>query len=289
MIFSMIEYTLMVILRNIKKRGKIMRPIHISTIVGSPVLVEEQIPQIRKAGFGGFFTSYTGTEPLDAWAQVAKENRLDFETVHGPFQYANRMWEPGKTGDMYLDYLKTTVDACHRIHVDKFILHTSVTNHAPEISQEGLLRFRALCDYAKTLGIHICFENIEPLPHLKAVMDFVTDPFHGFCWDIGHNICYTPHVDMMELYKDRLMCLHIHDNRGVTQPGNIDYRDDLHLLPFDGVLDWDWFAEKLNECHYEGPVTLEVSDQNPLYAAMSTEDYLAAAYERGCRIREKLM
>ena len=266
-----------------------MYHINISTIVGSSIPVEEQIPLIRQAGFDGFFTLHTGTEPLDVWARLAEKTGLDFETIHGPFQYANRMWEPGKDGDDYLDVLKASVLACRQIQVDKFILHTTVGNQAPEISREGLSRFGRLCDYAKSLGVHICFENIEPLPHLKAVMDFVTDPFHGFCWDIGHNICYSPHIDLMERYGCRLMCLHIHDNRGVTRPGNIDYRDDLHLLPFDGVLDWDWFAEKLKEYHYKGPVTLEVSNQSlPEYRAMSAEDYLAAAYERGCRIREKL-
>ncbi len=267
-----------------------MRHIHICSIVGSKVPIEEQIPLIKKTGFHGFFTMYTGSEPLEAWARLLKEHQLDFETVHGPFQFANRMWEPGKAGDEYLDFMKSLIHACHQIQVDKFILHVTVGNQAPEVNQEGLARIQSLCDYAKSLGVHICFENIEPLPHLQAVMDSIRDPFHGFCWDIGHNICYTPDIDMLKRYGDRLMCLHIHDNRGVTQPGNIDYRDDLHLLPFDGILDWDWYAAQLNRYQYRGPVTLEVSDQNwPGYLGMSTEEYLTAAYERGCRICEKLI
>ena len=121
-------------------------------------------------------------------------------------------------------------------------------------------------------------------------MDYIPDPYHGFCWDIGHNLCYTPNIDMLEHYGNRLMCLHIHDNYGVTQPGNIDYRDDIHLLPFDGVLDWEWFAAQLNRYHYQGPVTLEVSDQNkPEYHAMSVKEYLEAAYACGEKIREMLL
>lgn len=266
-----------------------MRHIHICPIVGSKIPIEEQIPLIKKTGFDGFFTMYTGSEPLGSWARLLKDHQLDFEAVHGPFQFANRMWEAGKAGDGYLDFMKSILYDCRQAQVHRFILHTTVGNHAPQVNKEGLARFQDLCDYAKSLDIHICFENIEPLPHLRAVMDSVQDPFHGFCWDIGHNLCYTPDTDMLKLYGDRLMCLHIHDNRGVTQPGNIDYRDDLHLLPFDGILDWDWYASQLNLCHYQGPVTLEVSDQNrPGYLAMSAEEYFAAAYERGCRIREKL-
>ncbi len=267
-----------------------MQKINISAIVGSKVPVEEQIPMIRDAGFDGFFAVHTGCEPLKAWAKLVREQQLDFESVHGPFHLVNRMWETGMDGDDYLDLLKESVHACHQISVNRFILHVTVGNRAPDISEEGLKRFLALCDYAKEQEVHICFENIEPLPHLKAVMDFIPDPYHGFCWDIGHNLCYTPHIDMMERYGDRLMCLHIHDNHGVTQPGNIDYRDDIHLLPFDGVLDWEWFASQLKKYHYNGPVTLEVSDQGlPEYRAMSTREYLAAAYERGRRIREMLL
>lgn len=267
-----------------------MQNINISALVGSRIPVKEQIPMIKEAGFDGFFAVHTGCEPLKDWARLVREQTLDFESVHGPFQFVNRMWEEGKTGDDYLDLLKSSVHACHQISVDRYILHTTVGNHAPDISEVGLWRFQALCDYAKEQEVHICFENIEPLPHLQAVMDSVLDPYHGFCWDIGHNLCYTPHIDMMERYGDRLMCLHIHDNHGVTQPGNIDYRDDIHLLPFDGVLDWEWFASQLKKYHYQGPVTLEVSDQSlPEYRSMSTREYLAAAYERGCRIRDMLL
>jgi sugar phosphate isomerase/epimerase len=63
--------------------------------------------------------------------------------------------------------------------------------------------------------------KIEPLPHLDAVMDHIQDPFHGFCWDIGHNACYSPHIDMAKKYGQRLKCLHIHDNRGITRPGDL--------------------------------------------------------------------
>lgn len=267
-----------------------MRKINISAIVGSTVPIEEQIPLMKEVGFDGFFATYTGCEPLEHWARLVREQQMDFETIHGPYQYANRMWESGKTGDEYLTFLKSSVDACHAIAVDKFILHVTVGNTAPDISPKGLERFCALCDYAKSLGVHICFENLEPLPHLKAVMDCISDPFHGFCWDIGHNLCYSPDTDMMECYGGRLMCLHIHDNRGVTQPGNIDYRDDIHLLPFDGVLDWDWFAAQLNRYGYQGPVTLEVSDQGmPAYRTMPVKAYLEAAFARGKRIRDMLL
>ena len=266
-----------------------MRPINISTVIGCAISETEQIPMIKKAGFDGFFTMFTGTEPIDLWAKEARKHNLEFETIHGSFQYANRLWESDSSAEEYLAYLQSIIDSCHQISVDKCILHVTVGNTAPPISPEGLLRFQKLCDYAKSQNVHICFENLEPLPHLEAVMDFVKDPFHGFCWDIGHNACYTPNLDLMKKYGSRLKCLHIHDNLGVTRPGDIDYRDDRHFLPFDGILDWDWFVGQLSKYHYEGPITLEVSNQGlPKYQTMSLEEYLKEAYNRGVKLRDKL-
>ena len=169
-------------------------------------------------------------------------------------------------------------------------MHVTVGNTAPPISSNGLILFQELCDYAKEKNVHICFENLEPLPHIDAVMDYIKDPFHGFCWDCGHNLCYSPHIDMIKKFGSRLKCLHIHDNLGVTQPGNIDYRDDRHYLPFDGTLDWNWFVEKLSVLNYTGPITLEVSILGKSeYQNLSLTEYLNNAYERATKLRDMLI
>ena len=91
-------------------------------------------------------------------------------------------------------------------------------------------------------------------------------------------------------FGSRLKCLHIHDNLGVTQPGNIDYRDDRHYLPFDGTLDWNWFVEKLSVLNYTGPITLEVSILGKSeYQNLSLTEYLNNAYERATKLRDMLI
>ncbi len=269
-----------------------MQKINISTVLDCSVSIEEQLPLIKAAGFDGFFLLYEGTEeePIDLWAEQAEKLGLEFETVHGPFIKANDLWEAGEKGREYLKFLKhNIIDVCNRIHVTKLVMHVTVGNTAPSVNDKGLALFKELCDYAKEKNVHIAFENLEPLPHIDAVLEHITDPFHGFCWDCGHNTCYTPHIDMMKKFGSRVLCLHIHDNYGVTQPGSIDYRDDRHMLPFDGILDWDWFADKIRTAHYEGPITLEVSVKSKQsYKDMSIEDYLAKAYERACRLRDKI-
>ena len=148
-----------------------MQDINISTIIGSTVPVEEQLKLIKNAGFDGFFLTYTGIEPLVSWAETAYQLGLKFETIHGPYSQANRIWEAGDIGKDYLTYLKKIINDCHSVNVDKLIMHVTVGNTAPPISSNGLILFQELCDYAKEKNVHICFENLEPLPHIEAVMD----------------------------------------------------------------------------------------------------------------------
>ena len=77
-----------------------------------------------------------------------------------------------------------------------------------------------------------------------------------------------------ELCKDKIFAVHLHDN---------DKSDDLHLLPFEGTIDWESVITKLKQCNYQGPVTLELCYRNH-YLNMSLEEF----YKKGYEIGEKL-
>ena len=69
----------------------------------------------------------------------------------------------------------------------------------------------------------------------------------------------------------------------------ITWIDDLHLLPFDGINDWQGVAARLVEC--DGPLTFELTTQskpgrheNDKYARMTAAEYLTEAYSRACRV-----
>ncbi len=60
-------------------------------------------------------------------------------------------------------------------------------------------------------------------------------------------------------------------------------------IPFDGICDWQYVAEKLKD--FEGPLTFELTThskpdrhENDKYSRMSAADYLAEAYSRACRV-----
>ena len=265
-----------------------MRPLGMS-LTGGDTPWREQMRLIADAGFDCTFFDWEEDVEAAAQADYARSLGLSVDSLHAPFGKINAIWEDSQAGEDCLSQLLRVIDDCAAAGIGKLVMHTTVGNHPPQTSELGFIRYRTMCDHAKEKGVHICFENLEPFPHLHEIMGTIDDPFHGFCWDCGHNLCYTPHVDMMALYADRLQCLHLHDNYGVTQPGNIDFRDDLHMLPFDGVLDWDWVARKMTDSGYAGPLTFEYSSRTARrHAGRPYGEFVQMAKERAEKLRDRI-
>ena len=62
--------------------------------------------------------------------------------------------------------------------------------------------------------------------------------------------------------------------------GTISKYDDLHLLPFDGTVDWAAAQTQLK--HFEGPLTFELSVK---HYDMPPADFFRLAYDRACKVR----
>jgi len=262
-----------------------MRKSGVSIISDTPVSKEEQIRMIKSAGFDCFFSPFYDDEPIDKWKDLATSLGLEYETVHLPFYTAtglnaNNLWEDTLDGEEYFNYIKRQIDGCSNAEIPIGVMHVSCESVGPEPGQFGIDRFRKLCDYAEKKNVKLAFENLELPEHLHKVMDIIGD-FHGFCWDCGHNLCYTPETDMSAIYGDKIICTHIHDNFGVTKPGNIHWHDDLHILPFDGHMDWEWYGKRIKEIGYNGPLTLELLlKSKEEYKTMPLDEFFRTAYER---------
>ena len=261
-----------------------MRKLGVSVVKNESTDIYKQIPMIKASGFDCFFFSYQDGIDVGRICQIAEEQNLEIETVHLPFSKMNSMWENKQEGTDYLNYLCGIIAECASHGITKAVLHITVHTIAPPVSDVGIKRFKELFAFAQNQKVHLCVENLEPQPHLQVIMDMLPD-YHGFCWDCGHNLCYTPLDDMMDRFGDRLLCTHIHDNRGISCPGDVHYRDDLHLLPFDGNLNWQWFADKIKNSDYMGPLTLELSLKSmDEYSKMPLQEFFNDAYRRGCKL-----
>lgn len=262
-------------------------------VLGGPYDKKEQIKIFKKVGFDGFFTGWSDSYNVGEFRALADELGMIYQSIHAPFEKSAVMWGEGAEADEAVDELIRCVRDCAKYNVPIMVVHAFIgfEDHTP--NEHGIINYGKVVEEASKLGVKIAFENTEGEEHLAALMDAFQDcPNVGFCWDTGHQMCYNHSKDMMELYGDRLLCTHLNDNLGISDfDGKIFWTDDLHILPFDGIGDWEDIAKKLNRHSYKGELTFELNLQskpgkheNDIYKNMPFELYVTEAYKRACRI-----
>ncbi len=240
----------------------------------------ETLSLLKQTGFDCFFTEKIDLPTVSALKNKAEALGLDFEFIHAPYEGINNLW---LTGEAYLSTyqkIQQTIDSASENGVKTIILHVSSTWNPPHVNDLGFSRYDALVEYAQKKNVRIAFENLRKVGNLACLMDrYERVENVGFCLDIGHEHCYTKTVPFMDLFGERLLCTHIHDNFG--KPNDPNANGDLHLLPFDGNIDYQKMIRKLDEYAYKGSLMLEVFDvQSPSYLAMPPESFIQTAFDR---------
>ncbi len=252
----------------------------------------EMLTLYRETGFEAFFTGWKKEFDVAAIRAHADSLGMIYQSIHAPFLKAAAMWESGEAADAAVTELLDCLHDCAANDVPLMICHAMIgfDKHTP--TQAGLEHYGQVVREAGKLGVKIAFENTEGEEYLAALMEAFRGESHvGFCWDVGHQMCYNGNTPMMELYGDRLFGTHLNDNLGVKDfDGKITPRDDLHLLPYDGVNDWTDIACQLRKWNYDGILTFELSQkgqkgrpESDVYRKMTTEEYVVEAYKRACR------
>lgn len=147
--------------------------------------------------------------------------------------------------------------------------HYVYKGHQEEIFQKNMEFYRSLIPIAKANGIKIAIENMwqrdrrrghishdtcSTIPEFIRYVDELDSEQIVACLDVGH-VGLPPTDDeawdfIYALGHDRLQSLHIHDN---------DYKDDLHALPYTGMMDWAKITEALGKIDYSGDFTYELN------------------------------
>jgi sugar phosphate isomerase/epimerase len=118
----------------------------------------------------------------------------------------------------------------------------------------GLLRH--IIKKAADFEITVCVENLsETASHMVA--PFSDLPRLNLTLDLGHAQLLTKmntSYEFIERYPERIKHVHLHDNRGGDS-----YRDDLHLLPGEGIVDFEKVFKELKAMEYNHTITLELT------------------------------
>jgi sugar phosphate isomerase/epimerase len=116
----------------------------------------------------------------------------------------------------------------------------------------GLAR---LADHARGTGVVVCVENMPPGVHpgsrmadLAAIIDELGREEIALALDTGHaQIAASARSETLAA-GHRLRTTHVHDNDG---------RQDAHLPPGSGTIDWAFWVEAIDTIDYRGPIILE--------------------------------
>lgn len=183
-----------------------------------------------------------------------------------------------RNGEAFVERYQNDLRLCQKNGISLVILHLIGTY--PEIicSEIGLRRFQEIVDYAEKLGIKVAFENTKKYEYLEYLFSHIKNQNIGLCYDSGHCHIYLNDQFDYDRFQNRIFAVHLHDN---------DKSDDLHLLPFDGTVNWEHVMGKLKECHYEAPVTLELCYRYD-YLNMSIEEFYRKGYEVGQKLAKML-
>ncbi len=121
-------------------------------------------------------------------------------------------------------------------------------NYAAEIIND-------VCEYCQKLGIGIVLENM--LPHLFFgnmrdmlwIIGAIQSALVGTCLDTGHAFISGDVYRITYKLSGHLQFIHANDNLG---------KDDQHLPPGQGKIDWESLLHMLNEVDFHGTFILEL-------------------------------
>ena len=241
---------------------------------GEGLPLEEQLGYMLE---NGFETTFMGSASplLDTFVPTLRRAGVECEDCHAPFDKINDIWFAGEAGEAMLARLISGVQACARNEIPTLVVHLSSGEQAPRINDIGNARFDRLMEEAKRCGVTIAYENQRKLANLSMAMEQY--PEAGFCWDVGHEACFTGGREYMPLFGSRMAALHLQDN-------HCEYNRDEHLLPYDGSIDMELAARRIAEAGYRGSIMLEVIRKNShFYDDLTPAEYFRRAADAARR------
>lgn len=247
------------------------------------VTPKETIDAIYNAGFKSVFVQYYNKD-IDGFSEIEQINyckKLGLNIIFCHLGYKNKrdinsIWLEGENGEKVIDGYIEDLKVMKENKIDLVVMHLISGNEPPMYNEIGLKRIERLAKEAKDLEIKIAFENTKKQGYLEYVLGNIKEDNVGICYDAGH--CHAHFNDKFnyEFFKDRIFAVHLHDN---------DKSDDLHLLPFDGTIEWNNVLSKLKENNYTGPITLELCYRYD-YLNKPIEEFYKEGYNRGIKLEE---
>ena len=167
-----------------------------------------------------------------------------------------------------------------RIPFDLLVLHLGTPanmknaddNHRPAATRS----LDEICQLAEPLGVRVAIEVIpNRLSDASSLVSILESELEGsrtgICLDFGHAHLMGEVADAVETVAEHIITTHVHDNHG---------RDDEHLVPYRGSIDWDQALVTMQKIGYEGTYLMELAGTGDAASILEDARRARARFER---------
>lgn len=210
---------------------------------------------------------YRDRTTLDDLGEGLRASGLSLHSVHAPVAdgFANGRW--GKAlavgaadpveRERAVAETRAALDVASVLPYRYLVLHLDGSGPGADpvpASFDAVRRsLEELCPHAATRGVRLAFEILgtplsSPAALVRAIEQLDLEDA-GVCLDFGHAHAAEGVIDAVETVSGSLWTTHVHDTGPTGQ---------RHLVPFEGVIEWEGALLSLQKVGYEGPWILEL-------------------------------
>ena len=258
-------------------------------------LAREHLIEIARRGFTAielFATrshfDYHDDHAIDALAGWLRESNIELHSMHAPiYEISEKGQRVGTlstaSGDEIrrgaaVEAARAALQVAQRIPFRFLVVHLGVVSSdiSPRENRRDAARrsLEAIVEAASACNVRVAVEVIpNELSESAVLVPLIEDELEGMdigiCLDYGHAHLMGDLGEAIETLSGHLWTTHVHDNRG---------REDEHLVPFAGTIDWDSAMMETQKIGYDDVLMFEVAGHgNP-----------ADVLERSVKARERL-
>lgn len=259
-------------------------------------LSRDHLAAIRSRGFDAvevFATrshfDYHDAAAIEQLAAWLSETGLALHGIHAPI--TDRLGAGDQWGEVISNAVPDTTRRQHAVReagaalniartipADVFVVHLGTpAAKGGENSRGAALRSaEEICRLAEPVGVRVAFEVIpNDLSSASALVTLLERdleaPRAGICMDFGHAFLMGEIADAVETAAEHVITTHVHDNRR---------KQDDHLVPFEGRIDWDSALMSMQKIGYDGTYLMEIANPGSTDAALDAARGARERFER---------
>jgi sugar phosphate isomerase/epimerase len=265
---------------------------------------------LKKAGYDRVNVDFWGIcqkgewMNVDSWedtvaeiAELSKKHRLPIYQTHSNSYHGKEWDDPSYEKHEFMEWSNLRcIRATAMLGAKYIVIHPKNLPHDPLYSakkakEANLAYLEPFINEAKKCGVSIAVENMVDfrgnrrrycggdIYELIDLVDTINDVDVGICLDTGHaNIGGARPAEAILEIGSRLKATHINDNHA---------KEDEHLLPYFGNIDWASVSSALKAVGYEGDFAFEVNEIKKMPSELCT-DWLAYSAVLGRKLMNGL-